>query len=250
MRPESELGKRRGRSCGKTNKPGYDPTPRPAASARSAAADPGFGVNPELFQACRRSANCLHRAYGAPASISPRIGPGFDCAEARQPLSLMICAGPGLSRADLIFNQAYWALLQQVGSTGQGKLKTGQGKLKKEDRAFLDWVQQLRGIPHFGPLPVDGLSSHDCVKNAFEAQQSTWLARLSGPALEEAQRPIERHLTLAQRPQRLGYVSPTVVIHGVYSPPCGLPSPRGNAITTASQQGFSGKATPAHWGRK
>ena len=151
------------------------------------------------------------RAYGAPASVSPRIGPGFDCAEARQPLSLIICADPGLSRADLLFNQAYWALFQQVGSTGQGKLK-------KEDLAFLDWVQQRCGIPHFGPLPVDGLSSRDCVKNAFEAQRSTWLAHLSGPALEEAQRPIERHLALAQRLQRLGYVSPTVVIHGVYSP--------------------------------
>jgi len=111
------------------------------------------------------------RAYGAPASVSPRIGPGFDCAEARQPLSLIICADPGLSRADLLFNQAYWALFQQVGSTGQGKLK-------KEDLAFLDWVQQRCGIPHFGPLPVDGLSSRDCVKEAFEAQRSTWLGRL------------------------------------------------------------------------
>jgi hypothetical protein len=124
---------------------------------------------------------------------------------------MMICADPGLSRTDLLFNQAYWALFQQAGSVGQEQIK-------KEDLAFLDWVQQHCGIARSGPLPLDRLSSGDCVKRVFEAQRSTWLARLSGPALEEAQRPIERHLALAQRLQTMGYVSPAVVIHGVYSP--------------------------------
>jgi uncharacterized protein/predicted aspartyl protease len=156
------------------------------------------------------------RSYGltAPTSsalTSPRIGPGFDCAEARQPLSLIICADAGLSRADLLFNQAYWALFQQIGSMGQGELK-------QEDFAFLDKVQQRCGVPQFGSLPGDIGSSRECVKKAFEAQRSMWLARLGGPALAEAQRPIERHFAIAQRLQTLGYVPSEVIIHGVYSP--------------------------------
>src|SRR5262249_43545901 len=46
-----------------------------------------------------------------PGAAQDRIGPSFDCAkDARTPLTLMICADPELSRVDLAFNQAYWAL--------------------------------------------------------------------------------------------------------------------------------------------
>src|SRR5215470_10196763 len=58
-------------------------------------------------------------------------------------------------------------------------------------------------------------------------QRSTWLAHLSGPALEEAQRPIERHLALAQRLQRLGMCLLPWLFTAFTAPPCGLPSPRG-----------------------
>jgi hypothetical protein len=41
---------------------------------------------------------------------------------------------------------------------------------------FRDWQPLLHD-----PLPGDGLSSRDCVEEAFEAQRSRWLARLRGP---------------------------------------------------------------------
>ena len=41
-------------------------------------------------------------------------GPGFDCEKATQPLAQLICADQELSRIDLLFNQAYSALSQQL----------------------------------------------------------------------------------------------------------------------------------------
>jgi uncharacterized protein len=44
------------------------------------------------------------------SSAAGRIGPGFDCAKATAPLAQLICSDRGLSKTDLQFNQAYYAL--------------------------------------------------------------------------------------------------------------------------------------------
>ena len=75
-------------------------------------------------------------AGGAEPAASPvavgtlRIGPSFDCSKARAPIALMICADAELARLDLRFNQAYWALFQQLGPAGQGRLKVAQPREK------------------------------------------------------------------------------------------------------------------------
>jgi len=91
------------------------------------------------------------RAYGTQPSPSPvtvdrnRIGPSFDCSTAGYPLALLICADADMSRLDLRFGQAYWALFQKVGPSGQPQLK-------EEDLAFFDQVQGQCGVPRSGPL--------------------------------------------------------------------------------------------------
>jgi uncharacterized protein len=80
------------------------------------------------IKACFKRAAIVRIAYlqgygvasgSAPASPSPgavsrdRIGPSFDCSTVGYPLALMICADGDLSRLDLRFGQAYWALFQQ-----------------------------------------------------------------------------------------------------------------------------------------
>jgi uncharacterized protein len=84
------------------------------------------------------------RSYGSQASPAPstapmqsasdRLGPGFDCsANARTPLTQMICADPELSRADLAFNQAYWALYQDID-------EADRKQLRNDDNEFLAGV--------------------------------------------------------------------------------------------------------------
>lgn len=53
------------------------------------------------------------------------------------------------------------------------------------------------------------------MKNAYEREQQEWLARLVGPAYEEAVRPPERHIALQKVLQQLGFLT-AGPIDGVY----------------------------------
>jgi S1-C subfamily serine protease/uncharacterized protein len=161
------------------------------------------------------------RAYGvtagsAPASPSPggavrdRIGPSYDCSTAGYPLALMICADGDLSRLDLRFGQAYWALFQQFGPARQPQLK-------EEDLTFFDQVQGQCYVPRSGPLTAEAWRSRDCVRDAYEKMREAWLARLTGPAYEEAVRSPEKHVTLQRALQETGFLPPGP-IDGVYGP--------------------------------
>jgi uncharacterized protein/predicted aspartyl protease len=180
---------------------------------------------PPAIKACFKSAGearITHiRAYGStapgpstvtspPTATSGRIGPGFDCSKAAAPLALMICGDPGLSQLDFRFNQAYWALFQRLGPGGQAQLKA-------EDIQFIEQVQQQCGLSPSGPLTPAAWQSRDCIKDAYERQRQAWVARLIGPAYEEAVRPPERHLTLQKDLQDLGFI-PAGPIDGVYGP--------------------------------
>jgi hypothetical protein len=136
-----------------------------------------------------------------------RIGPSFDCSKATQPLAQMICRSPNLARADLEFVQAYQALRQQIGDAGQAQLR-------QEALDFQSSVLQLCGVPASGSVA----GSPDCVGAQYDRQRSVWLSRLRGPASEEANRPIERHIGLQSDLQKLGYLPATATIDGVYGP--------------------------------
>jgi len=160
------------------------------------------------------------RSYGLQAGTTPssapatpiaqnRIGPGFDCAKAKPPLALMICSDPELARIDLAFNQAYWALYQQVADDARRQLK-------EDDVRFVEGVQDRCGVPRSGGLSADIWQSRSCIKQAFEQQRAQWIGRLSGPAHEEAMRPLGAHIALERSLRQLGFLPAASVPEGVY----------------------------------
>ena len=107
---------------------------------------------PASIRACfKRAAEAriaFIRGYGLTASgiPSPRIGPGFDCSKAVRPLALLICADADLSRVDLRYNQAFWALLQQLdpsarrGAAARGRSlhRCGPGPVRDAPLGWID----------------------------------------------------------------------------------------------------------------
>jgi clan AA aspartic protease (TIGR02281 family) len=120
----------------------------------------------------------------------------------------LLCADDDLSRLDLRFGQAYWALYQQLGPAGQPQLK-------QEDLAFFDQVQEQCGVPRSGALTAEVWRSRDCVRSAYQKMREVWLARLTGPGREEATRSPEEHVALQRGLQDLGFLPPGP-IDGVY----------------------------------
>jgi hypothetical protein len=151
-----------------------------------------------------------HQSSANADDVTKQLGPSFDCSRAHDPLALLICSSPPLSRLDLIFNQAYQALRQQSGPQGQ---KT----VRQEAIDFQAKVLATCEIPASGtftPTP----SATSCVFQAYEAQRSTWLTRLTSPASDEARRPIEQHIEFQRRLQALGFLPGTATVDGVYGP--------------------------------
>src|SRR5271163_1175327 len=123
----------------------------------------------ECFRQAGEARIAFLRAYGvaaggapspvsAPAAANGRVGPSYDCGKVTSPLALLICGDPKLSRLDLSFGQAYWALFQQLG-------RAGQPQLKDQDIAFIGQVQDQCGLPPNGPLTAQASQSRDCVES-------------------------------------------------------------------------------------
>jgi predicted aspartyl protease len=148
-------------------------------------------------------------ATPTPASSSTRVGPSFDCSAVRTPGAQLICSSPDMSRLDLMFVQAYYAMRQQVGEAGWQTLKV-------EAVNFEDQTLQRCGIPLTGALPPDPRPWIACLAAAYERQRAAWLSRLSGPGEEEARRLIEEHVALQQDLQVIGLLPASETIDGVY----------------------------------
>src|ERR1700676_3110740 len=61
------------------------------------------------------------------------------------------------------------------------------------------------------------MSLPDCVATQYNEKRTEWLSRLSGPAYEEAKRPLEEHLAIQRTLQQIGFLPATAKIDGVYS---------------------------------
>lgn len=48
--------------------------------------------------------------YVARADVALAVGPSFECSKIQTPTATLICSSPDLSRIDLEFVQAYYAL--------------------------------------------------------------------------------------------------------------------------------------------
>ncbi|MGD0106172.1 MAG: superinfection immunity protein [Rhodopila sp.] len=138
------------------------------------------------------------------------VGPSFDCSKANTPGQQLICADADLSREDLAYAQAYYALRQQTGEAGWRPLKL-------LTIAYENQALQSCGVPLGGQLlPYPYEDKARCLEHAYESQRKAWIAGLVGPAVEEASRPVEEHVGLQAKLQELGYLPADETLDGVY----------------------------------
>lgn len=175
--------------------------------------------------------------YSTTAPAGDRIGPGFDCAVVTAPLALLICADAELSKTDLRFNQAYQALRQSLDPAGRQRLAA-------EDVEFLNSVKLACGVPESGAVA----GSRECVAAHYNRKRSEWVSRLSGPALEEANRSLEQHITLQAQLQRLNFLPSTAKIDGVYSTATRAAISQWQAASDRPVTGFMSAADAAVFG--
>jgi hypothetical protein len=147
-------------------------------------------------------------AAAAPASA---VGPSFDCAAARQPLAVTICADPALSLTDLRYVQAYQALRQVTADDGRWPLQ-------QEALDFQAKVLSRCGVPADGPAPPLTDTLRSCIGAAYDSQRTDCIRRMPPVAVAEVSRPIQQHVALQRDLAELGFAPPGAAIDGVYGP--------------------------------
>lgn len=138
--------------------------------------------------------------------------PDFDCAKIppNNGVAVMLCQNSDAARQELIFDQTYYALRQKVGPEGWKSLK--QEVVLSENA-----MNQQCGLPIPGEanqeIPEQGAA---CYIEGMSKLTEQYKQRLSGSALEEANRDIDQHIALQQKLIDLGYLPETAVADGVY----------------------------------
>ncbi len=169
--------------------------------------------------------------------VAHAIGPSFDCAVVHSPVAQVICSDSAMSQEDLRYAQAYYALRQQVGAAGWKALT-------QEAIAFEHAAAAQCGIPDSG-APADTAAAASCLRDAYEKQQVAWRSRLTGAAAEEADRPIDEHLSLQGDLIRMGLLPQTAKADGVYGEAMRAAILKWQSITGHSENGFLSEADAA-----
>ncbi|MCE2563387.1 peptidoglycan-binding protein [Komagataeibacter sp. FNDCF1] len=130
--------------------------------------------------------------------------PDFSCSAdlSNNSVATMLCKNSDAAKSELQFDQAYYALRQQVGKPGWKDLKA---------QAISDQDASGNCVD-----PASGQASPSCYISHMNDLTATYRGRLSGDALEEATRPIDQHIQLQKRLIDLGYLPTGSVADGVY----------------------------------
>ncbi|MBB2204578.1 peptidoglycan-binding protein [Gluconacetobacter takamatsuzukensis] len=151
-------------------------------------------------------------AAGAGSAPSGPYHPDFPCdpPPADNGVATMLCQDSEAARHELMFDQVYYALRHQVGQDGWKDLK---------QQVVLDQntANQSCGLP----VPGDGAqdlppNAATCYEAAMDRLAAQYRVRLSGAALMESQRPLERHIALQKKLVELGYLPADTVVDGLY----------------------------------
>lgn len=180
-----------------------------------------FGVI--LTAASLTSAAALGQTYSTTTG-APTVGPSFNCLSEnarREPLAQMICGDAALARLDLSFVQAFQALQHQAG-------EMGQRSVRQEANDFHSAVLTRCGVPTAPPRTGRGASdpipiappatARPCVVSLYREQRQAWLLRLLPNARQEAERPLERHISLQGALAELGFLPRGSSLDGNYGP--------------------------------
>jgi hypothetical protein len=155
-------------------------------------------------------------AAPAPLPINPLTGPSFPCPQPNDPLAQLICGGGQLADLDMGFVQAYEALYQQAGLSGQASVRHLDLQFDLGVRTRCGIALSQAGNPSSSPPPAAPPSAFDCVVPAYIQQIAVWKSMLQGAALEEANRPIRDQLALQSKLQSLGFLPVTAQIDGIF----------------------------------
>ncbi|BAK83251.1 hypothetical protein GLX_08390 [Komagataeibacter medellinensis NBRC 3288] len=141
-----------------------------------------------------------------------QYGPDFSCDPPpdHNGVAAMLCHDSDAARHELLFDQVYYALRQQVGRDGWKALR--QQVIADENAAN-----------HGCGLPEPGAADQDvpdgavaCYAAAMDRLTRQYRQRLTGAALEESSRPLDTHIALQRRLVELGYLPAGTEADGVY----------------------------------
>lgn len=136
--------------------------------------------------------------------------PDFDCQKANlnDSIAVMLCQNSDAAKAELEFDQAYYALRHVVGKSGWKPLKQ---EAIKDDEAFSLCINTASEGASTPPAAQPG-----CYISTMAGLTEKYRHRLSGPALQEAARSIDEHIALQQKLIDLGYLPEGTRADGVY----------------------------------
>ncbi|MGI4748766.1 MAG: restriction endonuclease [Janthinobacterium lividum] len=143
---------------------------------------------------------------------SARIGPSFVCPRPAPAdrLSQLICDNADMSREELTLAQSYQALRHLYGPNGWKALRAQAASFDTRLRAACN-VPASSARHRTMPPGVPA-----CYVARTETDRAIWLERMSGPAREEASRPVEQAMALQQRLVDLGFLAAGTEADGVY----------------------------------
>lgn len=137
--------------------------------------------------------------------------PDFDCSRVNpaDSIAVMLCQNSDAAKAELEFDQAYYALRQIVG-------KDGWKSLKKEAIADDEILKECIAPPDPSSPEVTPAADPTCYIRNMNVLTEKYRGRLTGDASEEAARPILTHRILQQKLIDLGYLPAGSIADGVY----------------------------------
>lgn len=145
-------------------------------------------------------------------ALAQEYKPDFDCTKIppNNGVAVMLCQNSDTAKQELIFDQTYYALRQKVG-------QEGWKSLRREVVLSENTMNQQCGLPIPGEanqeIPDQGAA---CYIAGMKQLTEQYKQRLSGDALEEADRDIDQHIALQQKLIDLGYLPSNTVADGVY----------------------------------
>lgn len=137
--------------------------------------------------------------------------PDFNCSadHSKDSIATMLCQNSEAAKHELMFDQSYYALRHLIGQSGWKYLKQ---EAIADDDIFKQCVGNVDpGNPQVLP-PVDSA----CYISNMDILTAKYKHRLSGAALEEANRSIDDHIALQAKLIALGYLPSTAIADGVY----------------------------------
>ncbi len=143
-------------------------------------------------------------------SFARNYKPDFDCSvdHTNNSIATLLCENSEAAKHELMFDQTYYVLRQIYGKKGWKKLKQ---EAIEDDKIFQECIENNSETT----AVVAPQADPTCYITHIDELTEKYKTRLSGAALEEANRDIDEHINIQQKLIDLGYL-PLKTDDGVY----------------------------------